>query len=936
MNPTDKINISYTKFFEILKNNINNHDPSHIIEVINNNKKTTMKVKLNTEDEETIWGIIEEFPIMLQKIQIYEKFEDKTKVIIEINKDKIGYEKRKIEYEDKINIITCIQSTILNILDIQNYEDLVTIYIEDEEKIKITLPNIRVKYNTLKNEIIDTFVRILKEKETLKIDEENYTLKNIINTKIYTKIYKVTEVLDNTNYMINNEENNIYEIYGLIDVEEEKTLYPLEEEKIKEIFNIDKEKEITRITYNKLASLNYLEGPLFNNLKIETKKIKAITNIQLIAERINDKKKNDIEILNELKEMLSIKRCFKITSFINIGECIYSITKDIKGLKIWEEITERLKNVYHYIKGEYEEIQEEKREEIINNDNYKELTIKDIDEKMRDILENENIYKYIEKEYENFEEKNMSLGTFRYWCKNDNVLLYNEWKNNNIKNLLWICINPTGGMSDIAEVLYKKYQDKFICTSIKDQIWYEFKDHRYQELDKAITIRKILTDELTKIFNDLLDECNIKVQKLSEGVEQEKWKLKQDACIKIIKGLKSPGFKTQILSEASEKFYYPNFSKFCNKNKNIFVFENCVLDYSLIRKDNKIIDWIRDGTPDDLTTICCNQVFKFFDDDDPKLKQCYKYLSQVFVDQDIRYYFLTAIASCLKGGNDRKEFIFLTGQGNNSKSVIESIIENAFGDYFGKPPTSLLTSKRTASSNATPELEVLRVARIAMFQEPKQTDVLNDGILKELSSGFDTIYSRALNKMPEKIHPQFTPFMVCNHIPSTDGSDIAVTNRIRIIEFTSTFSHNYPDTEEEQFKKCVFPIDKEFDRKIPELIQPFLFILIKYLYDYKFIKKPIPNQVEMAGLTYKQRNDIFKTFIDEKLTHFTDNDYDSDSDDRTIIRCRIDSVFNCYKLWLQQNMSENKTNILEFKDDMKRHGVVSDNKYYYNIKINDD
>lgn len=948
MENNEKIKKAYSELLEIIKktNTKDVNKYTHIIKIKTQDKQTITKNDIQGELEGELWDILEKYPFILSNVGIYERFQDKTKVVIEINKKKIIMEKQGlIPEKTKINIITSIQHTMLNMYDIQSNESLTTIYIEDKEKVKIILPNIRIKYQILINDVINLFVHILKEKEILNIDKEKYDIKNIINTDIYGREYKITYDYNNNNTINNKNDikNDIYYgMYDMIDIEKPETLKELNDEKIKEIFNIDKDKSITKITYSKLISFNYSDVPLLTKKKINNKNLRTITNTELIAERINEKKKNDIEILNELKDLIKINRCFKISNMLSIGKCINNITKkDKRGLEIWEYIVQKMVYVYYFLKNKIQLIPQDKQEIICNNDYYNKLDIKMIDDNIIKMIDDEQLIPYIRDKYEKFEYNNMTMGTFRFWCKTDNILLYNEWKNNNIDTLLWKCISPTGGMSDIAEILYKKYQDKFICTSIKDQTWYEFKDHRYQELDGAVTIRTLLTKDIAELFNKKLDQCNEKVLQLPDGIDKEKWIKKQDNCRKIIIGLKTPGFKTNVLKEASEKFYYHNFSKLCNKNKNIFVFNNCVLDYDLILPNTQPKDWIRDGTPDDLITICCNQEFKIYEPDNPDLLECKKYLSQVFVDEDVRYYFLVTFSGCFKGGNDKKQFVFLSGDGNNSKSVIESIIENAFGDYFAKPPTSLLTGKRTGSGNATPELEVLRYARIAMFQEPKSSDVLNDGILKELSSGFDTIYSRALNKMPEKIIPQFTPFMICNYIPRTDGSDPAITNRIKVIEFLSTFTRKYPKNESLQWKTRTFPIDENFDKKIPHLIQPFLYILVQHLYDYKYLEYKIPHQVELATINYKQANDIFAIFVKEKIQQIDNNNLDDiDDDDSNIsssIRCRIDNVYNSYKLWITQNMPHDKVpSKQEFKESMRRHGFESDTYYYYNIKLLDN
>ena len=90
--------------------------------------------------------------------------------------------------------------------------------------------------------------------------------------------------------------------------------------------------------------------------------------------------------------------------------------------------------------------------------------------------------------------------------------------------------------------------------------------------------------------------------------------------------------------------------------------------------------------------------------------------------------------------------MFWSGEGDNGKSVTQSIFEQMLGEYAIKLPTSLITGKRTQSSAACPELARSgNGVRWAVIQEPEHKDIINIGILKELS-GNDTFYARKLHQ----------------------------------------------------------------------------------------------------------------------------------------------------------------------------------------------
>ncbi|OMH85869.1 putative helicase [Zancudomyces culisetae] len=73
------------------------------------------------------------------------------------------------------------------------------------------------------------------------------------------------------------------------------------------------------------------------------------------------------------------------------------------------------------------------------------------------------------------------------------------------------------------------------------------------------------------------------------------------------------------------------------------------------------------------------------------------------------------------------------GKGSNGKSMLMKLVEKAFGEYFCKLPSNVLTSKKSISSAPTPELALLDGTRIAVVQEPDLNESINHGTVKELT-----------------------------------------------------------------------------------------------------------------------------------------------------------------------------------------------------------
>ena len=64
--------------------------------------------------------------------------------------------------------------------------------------------------------------------------------------------------------------------------------------------------------------------------------------------------------------------------------------------------------------------------------------------------------------------------------------------------------------------------------------------------------------------------------------------------------------------------------------------------------------------------------------------------------------------------------------------------------------------------------------------------------------------------------------LICNKLPQIPNADQATWNRIRIIPFESTFTDDAPTDPNEQLRKKIFPVDRDFeDKKLPGMLEAF-------------------------------------------------------------------------------------------------------------------
>ena len=393
--------------------------------------------------------------------------------------------------------------------------------------------------------------------------------------------------------------------------------------------------------------------------------------------------------------------------------------------------------------------------------------------------------------------------------------------------------------------MYEKYGHEFKCSNIRLKIWYKFSSPIWKENDEGIDLKRKISTEIVKLIDQKIKELKFEKSQMNQSsvieefdddetensdnevdVSQEQAyhnnsvkdtqviDKKIERLYKMIGNCKQNPYKSSIMKECMELFYDPNFQTNLNSNKYLIAFKNGVYDL----KQNIF----REGIPSDNLSLTLNVCYNEYTYNDDSVKNIIDFFDKVIPDKSVREYFLHTTSEVFVGGNHRKYVYVWQGFGNNGKTVTQNLVEKMLGDYSIKLPTSLLVGKRTASGAACPELaRAGDGVRWAVAQEPEKKDVINTGLLKELS-GNDSFYARALFKDGRELTPMFKLALICNHLPQIPNSDQATWNRIRIIPFESTFDNDAPEDPEEQLRLKHFPVDRDFeDKKLPGMLEAF-------------------------------------------------------------------------------------------------------------------
>jgi intein/homing endonuclease/phage/plasmid-associated DNA primase len=108
----------------------------------------------------------------------------------------------------------------------------------------------------------------------------------------------------------------------------------------------------------------------------------------------------------------------------------------------------------------------------------------------------------------------------------------------------------------------------------------------------------------------------------------------------------------------------------------------------------------------------------------------------------------------------------------------------------------------------------------------------------------------------------------CNEEPMVPSEDLAFWKRARVLPHESVFDESYPESQDEQFEKKIFPIDKRFWEKIPGMVQAFMWKLIRKYEETKGgVIKIEPQKVLSATSRYRRANDRYKSFAEEVMVY---------------------------------------------------------------------
>ena len=477
-------------------------------------------------------------------------------------------------------------------------------------------------------------------------------------------------------------------------------------------------------------------------------------------------------------------------------------------------------------------------------------------------------------------DKKYTLRSIIYWAKQDAPEYYEGVRLNSFHyHLENIIKSPTFnskmkksngcGDSDIAFLLKQMYKEQYICASIKNEKWFRFEEHRWVEDECGTTLRSHISNEMCIIFRkkrDVLTKEIIDIMEQSDdGVEEikkEKDKkianieVKLNRIMDIIDKCRNANGKNHIMVEAKELFYDTKlkFLDLLDSDPYLLCFNNGVWDFrEKVFRAGKAEDFVSKSTNIDFIKIKTHQT---------TVDEINDFMCKLFPIEEIRRYMWEHLASTLIGVNQNQTFNMYIGGGENGKSVLTDLMSQILGDYKSDAPLSLITQSRQKQGQASPDIVALKGIRYAVMQEPSKGDKINDGAMKELTSGTEPIRGRNLFSSPITFIPQFKLIVCANNFMKINTQDHGTWRRIRVVDFVSLFTDN-PESDNPE-KPHQFKIDRKLKERFTDWKCVFMALLVEKVLETEGRVTDCPKVLESSN-KYREREDHIAEFINEKI-----------------------------------------------------------------------
>jgi putative DNA primase/helicase len=195
---------------------------------------------------------------------------------------------------------------------------------------------------------------------------------------------------------------------------------------------------------------------------------------------------------------------------------------------------------------------------------------------------------------------------------------------------------------------------------------------------------------------------------------------------------------------------------------------------------------LQDADPLDLMTMQAPAVYDLAAEC-PTWERC---LTEWFPDPQVRDYVQRLAGQAIVGNQQEHLLVIHFGPGGNGKGTFVRALAHVLGEYYVVPHKSLLVVQKHAVHDT--ERAKLYRKRLAVGVETDQRQKLNEADIKNLTGG-DIISARRMREDPWEFTPTHTLWLQTNHLPEIASRDNGIWRRMRVVEWTATFSGKSQD-----------------------------------------------------------------------------------------------------------------------------------------------
>ena len=232
-----------------------------------------------------------------------------------------------------------------------------------------------------------------------------------------------------------------------------------------------------------------------------------------------------------------------------------------------------------------------------------------------------------------------------------------------------------------------------------------------------------------------------------------------------------------------------------------------------------------------------------------------RFLLEVFADDETMVAFIQrAVGWSLTGVVKERALFFLYGEnGKNGKStLVETIMklvgicgENTFG-YSRKVTADTFMKSKNHDDNQR-KAATLAGPRFVCTSEVAEEHRLNEQLIKDITGG-DTIEARKLYQEAFTFKPKFKPWMAGNYKPTITGTDDAIWDRVKMVEFDVSFAGRE---------------DLELPTKLAAELPGILNWSIRGCLEWQQSGLQPPPKVVAATAAYREEMNVFGPFLTE-------------------------------------------------------------------------